>query len=272
MRRSLHYRILRVGLVPAVIASALLAAIFLWHSVRSAAEDLDAYGQRLAQQLAPMQEYPLFSGNETLLQAQLRSALQLEPDVLMIEVIRRDYTRAAILSRTASTEPTSHRYRAPILASYSGIEDYAGLLTDQLDPNTQIVGWIELQLSDQRVKQELQQRYAWLGLSLLFAVLLAYVLSRRLALGLSKPIQDLVKQTSKLERGDYSAAAQPAKHVDSNPNPIREIASLQRALMRLARVLRHREEENRAALDALSSVHQKQASPHDSKQPTDTDA
>jgi len=87
MRRSLHYRILRVGLVPAVIASALLAAIFLWHSVRSAAEDLDAYGQRLAQQLAPMQEYPLFSGNETLLQAQLRSALQLEPDVLMIEVI-----------------------------------------------------------------------------------------------------------------------------------------------------------------------------------------
>jgi uncharacterized membrane protein affecting hemolysin expression len=255
MRRSLQYRILRVGLLPALLASIVLASIFLWHSIRSSAEALDAYGQRLAQQLAPMQEYPLFSGNDELLQTQLQSALQLEPEVLSIAVIRRDYTRAAVITRTSNSASTSHRYRAPILASYSGIEDYAGLLTEELDPNVQVLGWIELELSDRRVQQELQQRYLWLGLSLLLAVLLAYVMSRRLAHGLSQPIHQLVEQTSKLERGDYTAAAQSSEKVETaNKNHIREIAALQRALTRLARVLRHREEENRAALDALSSA------------------
>jgi uncharacterized membrane protein affecting hemolysin expression len=255
MRRSLQYRILRVGLLPALLASIVLASIFLWHSIRSSAEALDAYGQRLAQQLAPMQEYPLFSGNDELLQTQLQSALQLEPEVLSIAVVRRDYSRAAVITRTSNSASTSHRYRAPILASYSGIEDYAGLLTEELDPNVQVLGWIELELSDRRVQQELQQRYLWLGLSLLLAVLLAYVMSRRLAHGLSQPIHQLVEQTSKLERGDYTAAAQSSETVETaNKNHIREIAALQRALTRLARVLRHREEENRAALDALSSA------------------
>ena len=264
MRRSLQYRILRVGLLPALVASALLASIFLWHSVRSTAEALDAYGQRLAQQLAPMQEYPLFSGNEELLQTQLQSALQLEPDVLRIAVIWRDYTRAAVITRGSNSAGTSHRYRAPILASYSGIEDYAGLLTEELDPNAHVLGWIELELSDRRMQQELQQRYLWLGLSLLLAVLLAYVMSRRLAHGLSQPIHQLVEQTSKLERGDYTAAAESSKTTETtNKNRIREIAALQRALTRLARVLRHREEENRAALDALSSALHTQTSVQD---------
>jgi len=264
MRRSLQYRILRVGLLPALVASALLASIFLWHSVRSTAEALDAYGQRLAQQLAPMQEYPLFSGNDELLQTQLRSALQLEPEVLSIAVIRRDYTRAAVITRSSNSAGTPHRYRAPILASYSGIEDYAGLLTKELNPNVQVLGWIELELSDRRVQQELQQRYLWLGLSLLLAVLLAYVMSRRLAQGLSQPIHQLVEQTSKLERGDYSVAAQSRETTETtNKNRIHEIAALQRALTRLARVLRHREEENRAALDALSSALHTQTSTQD---------
>jgi uncharacterized membrane protein affecting hemolysin expression len=263
MKRSLQYRILRVGLLPALVASVLLASIFLWHSIRSTAQDLDAYGQRLAQQLAPMQEYPLFSGNDELLHTQLQSALHLEPEVLSIAVIRRDYTRAAVISRSSASESSPHRYRAPILASYSGIEDYAGLLTEELDPNAQVLGWIELELSDQRMHKELQQRYLWLGLSLLLAALLAYVLSHRLARGLSEPIHQLVEQTSKLERGDYSAAAQSTETADTDRNRIREIASLQRALTRLARVLRHREEENRAALDALSLMNHSQTSAHD---------
>jgi two-component system sensor histidine kinase BarA len=262
--KSMQQRILLVGLLPALVASSLLAIVFLWHSVHSTAEALDAYGQRLAQQLAPMQEYPLFSGNDELLQTQLQSALQLEPEVLSIAVIRRDYTRAAVITRSSNSAGTSHRYRAPILASYSGIEDYAGLLTEELDPNAQVLGWIELELSDRRVQHELQQRYLWLGLSLLLAVLLAYVMSRRLAHGLSQPIYQLVEQTSKLERGDYSAAAQSNETADSaNKNRIRELAALQRALTRLARVLRHREEENRAALDALSLMNHSQTSAQD---------
>ena len=270
--RSLQYRILRVGLLPALVASALLASIFLWHSIRSSAEALDAYGQRLAQQLAPMQEYPLFSGNDELLRTQLQSALHLEPDVLSITVIRRDYTRAAIISRASTHETTPHRYRAPILASYSGIEDYAGLLSQDLDPDAQVLGWIELQLSDRRAQEELTQRYLWLSLSLLLAVLLAYVLSRRLAHGLSEPIHSLVEQTSKLERGDYTAAGQPSEQLDTSPNLIRELATLQRALTRLARVLRHREQENRAALEALETAHHAQAAKHDSQKKTDPDA
>lgn len=264
--KSMQQRILLVGLLPALVASSLLAIVFLWHSQSSSAQALDDYGQRLAQQLAPMQEYPLFSGNNELLQSQLQAALQLEPDVSKIEVIRRDYTRAALISRTPTPQTTPHRYRAPILASYSGIEDYAGLLSEELDPKVQVLGWIELHLSDRRLQKELKQRYLWLGLSLLLAALSAYGLSRHLARSLSKPIHRLVKQTSSLERGEYAAASQTSSEsLDEHPHQIHEIAALQRALTRLARVLRHREEENRAALDALSSMNHPQTSAQDAQ-------
>lgn len=252
---SLRRRMVLIGFIPAFVASLILAAIFLWHSAITLQAALDDQGKRLAHQIAPMQEYPLFTGNEELLRTQLRSSLQLAPEVVRIEVIRRDYSRAAMVERDQGKNESANRYRAPILASYSGIEDYAELLKKELDPSAQVLGWIELTLSEKRAQAELFQRYLWLSLSLLVAFIVAYILGQRLARGLVQPIHGLLEQTQHMEQGEYAETAR-----SMNPTPlapysdIHELSQLQRALARLARVLRHREEENRAALEALRSA------------------
>lgn len=254
---SLRRNILLIGLLPALVASSILAIAYLWHNSTQMQSALDAHGKRLALQIAPMQEYPLFTGNEELLKTQLLSALQLAPEVTRIEIIRRDYSRAAFVERPGSEAQHDHRYRAPILASYSGVEDYADLLTESVGPDSQILGWVELTLSDASIQAELTQRYLWLGASLLVAVLIAYLLGIRLAHGLARPIDAVLQQTQTLESGNYQTDFdQTSLTQQGQLSRIRELAQLQRALSRLARVLRHREEENRAALEALKNAQQ----------------
>ncbi len=260
MNNTLRGNALILGLLPAIVASLILAAAFLWQSQTTAQKALDTYGQRLALQIAPMQEYPLFAGNTELLENQLQSTLQLEKDLVRIEVIRRDYTRAAMFERGHGKTARIYKYRAPVLASYSGIEDYAGLLSNEIDPNIQVLGWVEIALSDDKLQRDLIQRYSWLAISLLVAFIVAYVLGKRLTDHIAEPIEQLLHTSQQLERGKYS---QHSEHLSEGQQekiePVRfssiwELAKLQRALIRLERVLRHREQENRAAIKALSEA------------------
>ncbi|MFH2139420.1 MAG: diguanylate cyclase [Pseudomonadota bacterium] len=201
-----HYRIGRyVGwltLLPLLVMSVILEAVFLHDRTTTMAESLTARGELLSRQLAAGSEYGVFSYNRELLRTLSLQVLH-EPDVLAVRITDRDGQEVAAVGEvdiqlmlSAGEKGNVVVFRQPVLSTQLALDD----LEDK--PAVQQVGNVVVMLTLDKMRRE-QTRVMTIAVvaSLLFLLLVLYVVFRA-SRQLTVPISRLNGAIQAIGRGE----------------------------------------------------------------------
>lgn len=255
---SIKTRVLFVVLAPLAITTLVLSAHNTWSRLKSLDVAFHERGQAIADQMAPACEYGIFSGNRSALLG-LAEAILNEPDVRQVTVYGRhgeilSSTRAVELSSsTAKNERNSrhfHTYKATVYSSQTVIDDYVtgSMPSHSVKPVTsakpQAIGLVSVTLSDRRMLEGQRHVIDETITITLGALLIATILSLRLADSVAKPIHSLVRTVIALKNGDLK--------VRSETRSGGEIGILEKGINSMASSLAEaRAHERQQAEDAL---------------------
>lgn len=253
---SIKARVLFVVLVPLTITILVLSANNTWSRLKSLNTEFHDRGQAIADQMAPSAEYGIFSGNKTALD-KLGAAIISEPDVKRVNVydsngdilssIHAPQGKAGA-SATANQDTELKSFSAPVYASKTIIDDYqSGVENKRLMPAThaaRAVGHVEITLSKERMHEGQRQVIDETIIITFGALIIATLLSLKLAASVAKPIHTLVRTVIAIKNGDLDARA------DGNPGG--ELGILEKGINSMAQTLAEaRNMERKQAEDAL---------------------
>ena len=197
---GIRARVLLVGVLPALLLSALLGTYFISFHVLKLESMLQERGQAIASQVAAASDYGVFSGNREALQAAANAGLKGPPDVRGVLILG-----ASGVVLAASGELAAHpvgqralleengalRFRAPIRSAPVSLEDY---LDDGIKPATagaEDQGTVVVELSRDLLAQA-QAEYLIDSVLLTLAVVgVAVILAYRMSDTVSRPIREV---------------------------------------------------------------------------------
>ncbi len=209
---SLRFKALLLGVVPAMLMSLLIGTYLIGVRFASLEESLESRGKALANELAAMSLYGLFSGDRNTLESSVRTFLS-RPDVVKIQV--RDNHGQLILelhkpelSQRAQGKSSVrlHHFRAQVrgisLPSPSDLPSDAETLPP---PSPPALGMVELTLIDESLvtlqHKALITTLVIIAAGILLTSLIALFMSERVV----RPIIALSKAVERIRRGDLSA-------------------------------------------------------------------
>lgn len=272
-RHSIRHRLLLLALLPAALLAILITTLVLFHGNRALDEALRERGHAIVSFLAPAAEYGVISGNRASLQTLIDAAVA-QREVAAVAIY--DDQGALLASRgrfnvlgvealrTITGQVVSYPTResfavsAPVRASAVPIDDafrFGHLVPDapNLAPN---VGWVYVELDKRPLMREKTFIVgATLGL-VLIGLALTWVLGRRLARSISRPIARLVEGVEKMAGGALDV------ELDENASTA-ELARLQRGFNIMARSISesHRTLQSRIEAATAQLAHQAQHDP-----------
>ncbi|MFZ5934356.1 ATP-binding protein [Pseudomonas sp. HS6-2] len=244
---DIHTRTQIISLGPALLLTLLLISFFTFVRIQDLRQELNHTGQLIANQLAPASEYGVISGNNEVLEGLMRATLSI-PHVRFLEV---QDSRNHILVYVEQQDESNNRaqqvevFQAPIRLQQIRLD--SDFLQQGKAPTPAIgddyLGRVIVGMSDDAFSQRQQEIVIKAAILALFALLFTFLLARRLAMSLAKPISDMSHAVKAIQQGEYNA---PLPVVDDS-----ELGHLARHINNLANALDQASAEQKQAIAQL---------------------
>lgn len=243
--QDIHTRTQLISVGPALLIILLLTGFMTFSRLQDLHDELDSTGQLVANQLAPAAEYGVISGNLPVLENLLQATLETS-HVHYVEIRDQDDLPLLALSQAArdqQRQPSLSFYESPIVLQRVSLEtDAFGPLPDE-GAEDDYLGRVIVGMSDEALTR--QQQVVLLKAAVLgaLALLITFILARRLAARLSTPISQMGEAVKAIQGGDYRTRI---PEVDDG-----ELGALARHINELAGALQQADIEQRASIAQL---------------------
>ncbi|QKZ03871.1 response regulator [Pseudomonas eucalypticola] len=241
---DIHSRTQVICLGPALLLTLLLTGFFTFVRLHDLHEEMTRTGQLIANQLAPAAEFGVISNNTTVLDSLLRATLEI-PHVRFLEV--QDSSERVLLYVEQPDANQDHSAKVQVFQASirlqradQGHDNY--LRVGQPD----CVGRVIVGMSNDAFNQRQQEILLKAAVLALFALLFSFLLARRLALSLARPISQMGLAVKAIQEGDFKA---PLPIVDDA-----ELGSLAQHINNLATGLEKAGREQRQTIEQLVST------------------
>ncbi|MFQ6572958.1 response regulator [Pseudomonas sp. UM16] len=251
MRRRLswdiHTRTQIISLGPALLLTLLLISFFTFVRIQDLRQELNHTGQLIANQLAPASEYGVIAGNDEVLESLMRATLSI-PHVRFLEVQDSSNHILVYVEQPDEHENRAQQvevFQAPIRLQQIRLDN--DFLHNGKQPLKNIgddyLGRVIVGMSNDAFSERQKEIVIKAGILALFALLFTFLLARRLARSLAKPISDMGYAVKAIQQGDFNA---PLPVVDDS-----ELGHLARHINNLARALAQASHEQQQAMSQL---------------------
>ena len=195
-------------LLPSTVLAVALGIYFTWMQLSEMRHQLDARGQLIAQQLAPLAAPAMAQGYGKRLQRILNQVLD-QPDVRAVSILDAERNLQAhagpnMITPSPPTDPEAltqvssvdtTRILLPVLGKHLNLAE------DNPDNDLRLIGWLELELSHQGT---LLRGYRSLFASLLLigaGLIITALLALRMSTSISKPLHRVKVAVAQLKDG-----------------------------------------------------------------------
>lgn len=245
-RWDIHTRTQMMSLGPALLLTLLLISFFTFVRIQDLRQELKHTGQLIANQLAPATEYGVITGNTHVLETLINASLNI-PHVQFVQVQNRTNDVLAHAEHpTSSAEQGSQVevFQASVRLQKNPSGSFSLVSNDQLPaPAEDYLGRVLVGMSGEAFSSRQQEILLKAVILALFALGFTYLLARRLASNLSKPISDMSNAVKAIQQGDYK---RPLPVVDDG-----ELGSLAHHINNLAEGLEQASREQQTAIAQL---------------------
>ncbi|CAM3841827.1 Autoinducer 2 sensor kinase/phosphatase LuxQ [Pseudomonas reidholzensis] len=265
---DIHTRTQIISLGPALLLTLLLISFFTFVRIQDLRQELNHTGQLIANQLAPASEYGVISGNNEVLESLMRATLSI-PHVRFLEV---QDSRNHILVYVEQSDESANRaqrvevFQAPIRLQQLRLD--SDFLQHSKTPMPRIgddyLGRVIVGMSDDAFSQRQQEIVIKAGILALFALLFTFLLARRLAMSLAKPISDMGHAVKAIQQGEFNAPVPVvddselghlARHINNLASALEQASQQQQqAIAQLTQAREEAEQANRAKSDFLAMM------------------
>ncbi|NUT80357.1 ATP-binding protein [Pseudomonas brassicacearum] len=246
-RWDINTRTQLIALGPALLLTVLLISFFTFVRIQDLRQELNHTGQLIANQLAPATEYGVISGNNEVLESLLTATLA-TPHVRFLEV--QDSTDKVLVyveqpEQTRSRAQQVEVFQAPVRLQRIALNNdfLQGNSTSVEAASEDYLGRVIVGMSSDAFSQRQQEILFKAAILALFALLFTFLVARRLASNLSRPIRDIGNAVKAIQQGDYST---PLPIVDDA-----ELGALSRHINNLADGLGQASREQHQAMAQL---------------------
>ena len=258
---NIHTRTQLISVGPALLLTLLLTGFFTFARLQDLRQELNHYGQLIANQLAPASTYGVISGNVGVLDALLQATLE-TPHVRFLEVRDRTgkilvYVEQAPGSGHASSQVEI--FQAPIQRPSIALGNPA----EQPSADAYL-GYVVVGMSNDAFNTRQQEILFKATLLALFALALTFILARRLARHLSQPLSAMSQAVSAIQAGNYQTTLPEvgegelqalARHINNLAHGLASASEeQQRAMALLIQAREQSELANRAKSDFLAMM------------------
>ena len=265
---DIHTRTQIISLGPALLLTLLLISFFTFVRIQDLRQELNHTGQLIANQLAPASEYGVISGNNEVLEGLMRATLSI-PHVRFLEV---QDSRNHILVYVEQSDESANRaqrvevFQAPIRLQQIRLDSDFLQQGKATTPaiGDDYLGRVIVGMSDDAFSQRQQEIVIKAGILALFALLFTFLLARRLALSLAKPISDMGHAVKAIQQGEYhtllpvvddSELGHLARHINNLAHALEQASNEQKqAIAELIQAREEAEQANRAKSDFLAMM------------------
>lgn len=266
---DIRTRMLAISLGPALLLTLLLTAYFTYSRLQDLRQELTHTGQLIADQLAPAAEYGVIAGNTPVLQKLLQATLD-TPHVRFIEVRDRNDNILVYVEQL----PGALQNAAPIDIFHSTIQrQRIALASDPLldgasegdgQSGEDYLGRVVVGMSNDAFSQRQQEILLKAALLAAFALILTFLVARRLAQRLSAPISTMGQAIEAIQSGDYKTSlpilddgeiGDLARHINNLASGLdRASREQEQAISQLISAREEAEQANRAKSDFLAMM------------------
>ncbi|RPV22003.1 ATP-binding protein [Pseudomonas aeruginosa] len=261
---DIRTRMLAISLGPALLLTLLLTAYFTYSRLQDLRQELTHTGQ-----LAPAAEYGVIAGNTPVLQKLLQATLD-TPHVRFIEVRDRNDNILVYVEQL----PGALQNAAPIDIFHSTIQrQRIALASDPLldgasegdgQSSEDYLGRVVVGMSNDAFSQRQQEILLKAALLAAFALILTFLVARRLAQRLSAPISTMGQAVEAIQSGDYKTSlpilddgeiGDLARHINNLASGLdRASREQEQAISQLISAREEAEQANRAKSDFLAMM------------------
>lgn len=224
---DIHVRTQLISLGPALLLTLILTAFFTYTRLHDLRTEINQTGQLIANQLAPASEYALQNHNL----GQLGELLQATLETAKVRFLEVRDTENRLLVYVEQAQPASNDqlqvFQAPVMGNQAVT-----------------LGRVVVGISSDDFNSRQQEILAKAGVIGLLALLLTFLLARRLAMSLSRPIAAMGAAVHSLQSGDYGQ--------ELPVNDDGELGTLARHINALASALETASREQRLAIEQLT--------------------
>ncbi|MCX5491690.1 ATP-binding protein [Pseudomonas aeruginosa] len=266
---DIRTRMLAISLGPALLLTLLLTAYFTYSRLQDLRQELTHTGQLIADQLAPAAEYGVIAGNTPVLQKLLQATLD-TPHVRFIEVRDRNDNILVYVEQLSGALQNA----APIDIFHSTIQrQRIALASDPLldgasegdgQSGEDYLGRVVVGMSNDAFSQRQQEILLKAALLAAFALILTFLVARRLAQRLSAPISTMGQAVEAIQSGDYKTSlpilddgeiGDLARHINNLASGLdRASREQEQAIGQLISAREEAEQANRAKSDFLAMM------------------
>ncbi|MBG6596906.1 response regulator [Pseudomonas aeruginosa] len=266
---DIRTRMLAISLGPALLLTLLLTAYFTYSRLQDLRQELTHTGQLIADQLAPAAEYGVIAGNTPVLQKLLQATLD-TPQVRFIEVRDRNDNILVYVEQLSGALQNA----APIDIFHSTIQrQRIALASDPLldgasegdgQSGEDYLGRVVVGMSNDAFSQRQQEILLKAALLAAFALILTFLVARRLAQRLSAPISTMGPAVEAIQSGDYKTSlpilddgeiGDLARHINNLASGLdRASREQEQAIGQLISAREEAEQANRAKSDFLAMM------------------
>ncbi len=266
---DIRTRMLAISLGPALLLTLLLTAYFTYSRLQDLRQELTHTGQLIADQLAPAAEYGVIAGNTPVLQKLLQATLD-TPHVRFIEVRDRNDNILVYVEQLSDALQNA----APIDIFHSTIQrQRIALASDPLldgasegdgQSGEDYLGRVVVGMSNDAFSQRQQEILLKAALLAAFALILTFLVARRLAQRLSAPISTMGQAVEAIQSGDYKTSlpilddgeiGDLARHINNLASGLdRASREQEQAIGQLISAREEAEQANRAKSDFLAMM------------------
>ena len=245
-RWDIHTRTQLISLGPALLLTLLLTGFFTFARLQDLRQELNHTGQLIASQLAPAAEYGVVTGNLEVLEGLLQASLG-TPHVRFLEVRDRADNILVYLEQQESLEKSGTQvevFHAPIIQQQLHLQaQRTHARVDGRSSDSNYLGRVVVGMSNDAFSSRQQEILLKATVLALIALLLTFLLARRLATRLSQPISAMGDAVKAIQDGNYNASL-PV--VDDS-----ELGDLSRHINNLAGGLEQASQEQQQAMGQL---------------------
>ena len=261
-----HTQLISVG--PALLLTLLLTGYFTFARLQDLRQELTHNGQLIASQLAPASKYGVISGNLDVLESLLQATLK-TPHVRFLEVRDHKGNILVYVEQAPGSDQASSQvevFQAPIRLQAAELNN-ASLYKRKIQQDPLLddyQGHVVVGMSNDAFNTRQQEILFKATLLALFALVLTFLLARRLARHLSQPLSAMGEAVSAIQAGNYQATLPEigngelsalARHINNLANGLASASDEQKRAMTLLIQAREQSElANRAKSDFLAMM------------------
>lgn len=243
---SMRHRTLLLGLFPAILMFSLLISLFIWQRINDAKVEVSTVGEILSSQLAASIEYPVISGNFSLLEPLVESAIS-APAVVRVSITAPDgsilYQRQTQAYVNLEKESIAV-YRQAVSQEQESFSEFSEFDDISNEPVVKTdIAFVSVELSHvlgrNRALVIVAKSVVWASFILLVCLLLA----RKMANSIAQPIERVSEVLSSIAKGQLDTEL---TITDGS-----EIGELQKGVNAMAKALKRSENAQVKAINDL---------------------